>query len=291
MAVVDAHLHLTDRASLQYLWTDDMPALATDFTPAVFAAEASGTGVAGAVFVECSVNPDWAHRAKEAAWACAQAALPAGGAAGVRGVVAAAPLGVHRREPTAAYLQGIAHPCLRGVRSLIQGEKAGFASSELYREGCEEAAKLGLSVDLCIKSEQIGEVDALVASCPGTRFVLDHMGKPVIRKDGAFDEAWARGLEAVARHANVHCKISGVITEVEDFAWTPELVAPYVNHAIKCFGWSRVMYGSDWFVSKLATPKYGDWLDVLRALPVVAAATAEERALLFTKNVEAFYKL
>ncbi len=48
---------------------------------------------------------------------------------------------------------------------------------------------------------------------------------------------------------------------------------PYVAHVIECFGFDRVMYGSDWTVSEL-THRYPDWVEILDE--VVAGATPDE---------------
>jgi L-fuconolactonase len=38
-------------------------------------------------------------------------------------------------------------------------------------------------------------------------------------------------------------------------------VLPYITHAMNVFGQDRVMFGSDWFVSELATT-YQRWVEI-----------------------------
>ena len=100
----------------------------------------------------------------------------------------------------------------------------------------------------------------LARRCPDVSFVLDHIGKPGIR-DGLV-EPWKSQLQQLARLPNVVCKLSGVITEADHQHWTKEQVRPYVEHVLDCFGFDRVMYGSDWTVSEL-THQYPDWVAIL----------------------------
>ena len=43
-----------------------------------------------------------------------------------------------------------------------------------------------------------------------------------------------------------------MITEADHAHWTPEDLRPYIDHVVDCFGWDRVIYGSDWPVCTLA---------------------------------------
>ncbi|HWZ06612.1 MAG TPA: amidohydrolase family protein, partial [Bradyrhizobium sp.] len=65
-------------------------------------------------------------------------------------------------------------------------------------------------------------------------------------------------------------------------------VAPYIAHAIDCFGFDRVMFGGDWPVSELAT-RYSRWIALVDAVTLRAAPV--ERRKLFHDNAIAFYRL
>ena len=62
--------------------------------------------------------------------------------------------------------------------------------------------------------------------------------------------------------------------------WTNAEVAPYIVHAIDCFGFERVMFGGDWPVSELATT-YRRWVDLVD-LVVAGASHGEKRASIAT---------
>ena len=49
---------------------------------------------------------------------------------------------------------------------------------------------------------------------------------------------------------------------------------PYVAHVIECFGFDRVMYGSDWTVSEL-THRYPDWVAIVDE--VIDGCSQDER--------------
>jgi L-fuconolactonase len=100
----------------------------------------------------------------------------------------------------------------------------------------------------------------LTQAFPQQRFVLDHLGKPRIR-DGELD-AWARGIAAISRNRNVSCKLSGMVTEADWQAWSPDDFAQYLDVAMDWFGPERLMIGSDWPVCTLAGA-YGDVIGIV----------------------------
>eukprot|EP01061_Rhynchopus_euleeides_P021164 TRINITY_DN3445_c3_g1_i1.p1 TRINITY_DN3445_c3_g1~~TRINITY_DN3445_c3_g1_i1.p1 ORF type:complete len:345 (+),score=113.17 TRINITY_DN3445_c3_g1_i1:130-1035(+) len=289
--IVDTHVHLSDRKRWQspaYDWHSCNERLGFDFTPEMYAKETAGLPIGATVFMECMACKDIPLKEEEAKWACQ---LAESGRLGMKGVVANCPLGDVPRADVAAYLDRIAHPMLKGVRNLIQGEAEGFGISTDYIEGCREVAARGLTIDLCIKG-QMDDVVQLAQAVPEARFILDHIGKPNIKRAGGpFDAVWGEKLRVLAALPNVFCKVSGIVTEVEEFDWTPDAIEPYVAHTIECFGWDRVIYGSDWYASKLATPEYRTWLEALQALPVIVKASQENRKKLFEINATAFYNL
>ncbi|MBE0591654.1 MAG: amidohydrolase family protein, partial [Gemmatimonadales bacterium] len=74
--------------------------------------------------------------------------------------------------------------------------------------------------------------------------------KPRIR-DGTV-EPWATHMRELARHPNVYCKVSGLVTEAEWSRWRPADMRPYLDVVFEAFGVGRLMFGSDWPVCLLA---------------------------------------
>jgi L-fuconolactonase len=115
-----------------------------------------------------------------------------------------------------------------------------------------------LVYDVLILARHLPQTIAFVDRHPDQPFVVDHLAKPTIR-DGQFDTRWADGLRALAERPHVTGKLSGMVTEVRDGAWTPALLQPYVDVALEAFGPSRLMFGTDWPVCRLRC-EYADWL-------------------------------
>lgn len=279
--LIDAHLHVYDPRRFSYPWMRDVPKLDRPHLPGDFRAAAEGVAVERAVFVEVDIAPE--HRLAEAGFVSglAEADPLIGGA-----VVSVA---LDEGERTQANLDGVAAlPLTRGVRHLIQGhvDEPGWALREPFVEGVRSLARRDLSFDICIYHPQLPDATELVRRCPEVRFVLDHIGKPGIR--AGLVEPWRAHLAELARLPNVWCKISGVVTEADHARWREDEVAPYVAHAVNCFGFDRVMFGGDWPVSELATG-YRRWVNLVDA--VVAAASAAEKRKLFRENAIRFYRL
>ena len=278
--IFDAHVHLCNVAELRYSWTKDAPQLGRDVSPADLRKAAGPVSIEKFVFVE--VDVDLPDHLKEAAWIQGLAAsTPELGA-----MVASLPLehGAAIEKDIVALKQ---HKLLRGIRRLIQKESDPvFCLHPRFIEGLKLLAKHDLSFDICIYHHQMPAVLDMVSRCPEVRFVLDHIGKPGI-KAGLF-EPWATQIKALSRFSNVHCKISGVITEADHKSWTRDQVRPYIAHAIDCFGFGRAMFASDWHVQELAGT-YPGWVDVVDW--VVEDASAEEKRKLFRDTAQAFYRI
>ena len=126
----------------------------------------------------------------------------------------------------------------------------------------------------------------LVRRCPEVTFILDHIGKPDIKN--ALREPWWSQIRELARLPNVVCKVSGVITEADHGSWTPAQVKLYVAHVIECFGFDRVMYGSDWTVSEL-THAYPQWVALID--DVIQGSSDTEQRQLYRDTAIRTYRL
>jgi L-fuconolactonase len=80
-----------------------------------------------------------------------------------------------------------------------------------------------------------------------------------------------------------------MITEADPLRWRVEDLRPYIEHAVNCFGWDRVIFGSDWPVCLLA----GDYDRVIQAVLEVLRPRMDEESekKLFGANATHFYKL
>ncbi len=129
------------------------------------------------------------------------------------------------------------------------GAGPGIYAARGFSTRDQSARRIWAGVRSAALSEAPGGGGAgLVRAFPWQRFVLDHIAKPVIR--AGLLEPWARDMRALAKHENVTCKLSGMVTEARWGArwgrWTPADFAPYLDVVLEAFGADRVMIGSDW---------------------------------------------
>jgi L-fuconolactonase len=272
MTYIDTHVHFWDQRVLPYPWLAEVPSIAHPHTPAELHAEAVPDFPSRMVFVECG-----APGLDEVNWVTRLAAHEPR----LAGIVAKIAVNAGA-ETTAAIAILKRNPLVRGVRHLIQGEMdPNFCARPEFIAGVRAVGAAGLSFDLCCRHHQLGAVVRLVTSCPDTRFILDHFGKPDIRS-GQLDP-WRRHITDLAALPNVDCKLSGLVTEADHAAWTSDHLRPYVDHVLATFGPHRLLFGGDWPVVKLAAP-YTRWLDTARALvshlaPPAQAAILHDNAL------------
>ena len=278
-AIIDAHVHLWDPAALLYPWLEELPTLRRPFLPADYAAAVGELPVEQCVLVEGNCLP--AQSMREVQYFERFAAKDPR----IAGIIAFADL--TERATLSARLDFLTSIALvKGIRQNIQGQARGFALRDVFVEGVRVAGARGWTFDLCITDDQLGEAIALVERCPDTRFVLDHCGKPAIRT--AEREPWWRELARLAAHENVCCKISGLLTEANLACWREDDLLPYVWHTVECFGFDRVLYGSDWPVLTLAGD-YASWFDFTEHF--TESWSNDERRRFYVENAARVYRV
>ncbi|ORZ04625.1 hypothetical protein BCR42DRAFT_429084 [Absidia repens] len=135
----------------------------------------------------------------------------------------------------------------------------------------------------------------LVAQCPSVSFVLDHMAKPPchLSSDSSAFSHWASCMQTLASYPNVvACKVSGLITEVEDNTSliSAQHLGPFVQVAKDTFGIDRLIFGGDWPVCEATQGgTWQLWVDVLQE--IVQAWEPEEQTRLFVTNAQRCYNL
>jgi L-fuconolactonase len=280
---IDTHVHLWDRTQVPYPWLDGFPSIAGRHTPAELRAELQAE--TGARFPDKILIVEGDCDRARAFDEVRAIETMASTEPAIAGIVAFAPM--DRGAETIAALDRLrARPLVRGVRHLIQGEAdPDFCRRPEFIAGVRAAGERGLSFDLCVKHHQLSSVVDLVSACPGTRFILDHAGKPDIR--GQKLEPWREKITTLAWLPHVACKLSGLVTEA-DPAWTIDDLRPYVDHLLARFGAGRLIFGSDWPVVKLAS-SYQRWLDT--ALTLLSAFDAEDRDAILSANAQRIYRL
>lgn len=177
-------------------------------------------------------------------------------------------------------------PAFVGIRPMLHDlADDGWVSQPVVIENLKLLAARDFPFDFLVRPQHLPHVLDVLEQVPNLRAVIDHIAKPLIQ-DQVF-APWDSQISAIARHENVYCKLSGMVTEADHAAWTPADLKPYVEHVIASFGEDRVMFGSDWPVCLLASSYDG----VIGALEEILAPSLDEesRGKVFGGNAARFY--
>ena len=182
-------------------------------------------------------------------------------------------------DAEAALRQRAANPLFKGVRPMLQDiAETGWLTRAPRPDALATLTGLGLRFDALVTARHLPVLADFAAANPGLPIVIDHAAKP---QPGQRDD-WARGMQHLARDPRIHCKLSGLMTELPDPAEAYEMVATLLD----LFGPERLIWGSDWPVLTLAAD-YDGW----RALTETALASlcATDRAAIMGGNAARFY--
>jgi len=273
---LDAHQHFWRYRPAEYPWIGaGMERLARDHLPADLGPLAAAAGITGTVAVQARQS------LAETEWLLDLAET----SALVRGVVGWVDL---RSATVADDLARLARrPALVGVRHVVQDEPdPRFLLGAAFVRGIGQLAAHGLAYDLLLYPHQLPAAEELVAHFPGQRFVLDHLGKPAVKRGEM--APWRDDIGRLARHPHCWCKLSGLVTEAAWQGWSRAQFTPYLEVALEAFSPARLLFGSDWPVCTLAAP-YADVVGIVEDF--VARLAAGEREAVMGGNCAAFYRL
>lgn len=180
-----------------------------------------------------------------------------------------------------------AHSQLKGFRHIVQSEPDPmFVMQPDVLRGIKAIGQAGYSFDLLVYPHQLPAVLELLEACPDQTFILDHLAKPYIQN--GWLKGWETMIRAIAGHPQVYLKISGLVTEANWHSWTPDDFRPYLDVISDSFSPSRVMFGSDWPVCRLAAP-YQEVLSIAKTY--VATLPDTMQAGFWWKNAKTAYNL
>jgi L-fuconolactonase len=242
VTVLDAHVHLWDLAVRPQPWTASFPLLQRSYLLPELETVLDDHAVDAAVVVQ----------AGDTAGETLDLLALAGRTPRLAGVVGWVDLDAPAVGTALAALRAAPGGAkLVAVRHQLQAEPDhGYLARPGVRDGLAAVAGAGLAYDVVISPWQLPLVTATAAALPGTRFVLDHAGKPPIASGDLRD--WRAGLARLAQLPNVAVKLSGLVTEADRASWTQADLTPVIDHVLACFGPERTMAGSDWPVCLLA---------------------------------------
>jgi len=248
--IVDAHQHFWDPARGDYGWlTPDNPIHrvydTNDLRPLLI-----GTGVDATILVQAAPTP-------------AETDYMLGIARKARFILGVVGWINLLAPDAAAQIRARAEdPLMLGLRPMLQDlPDPEWILNPALAPALNAIAAEGLVFDALILSHQLGVVTTLAARHPQMSIVLDHGAKPRLGDAPAMAQ-WRDGIAALAAHANVCCKVSGLLTELQPGAGRDD-VMDAVAHLFDCFGSERLIWGSDWPVLTLAGD-YQAWFDLAR---------------------------
>lgn len=175
---------------------------------------------------------------------------------------------------------------LKGFRHIVQAESEDFLRQASFIEGVRQLAKYNFTYDILVYPNQLDATIHFVEQLPEVTFVVDHLAKPFIARKET--EPWAAAIKKLASFSNVHCKVSGMVTEADWSGWAYQDFLPYLDVVFSAFGADRLLFGSDWPVCLLAA----DYPSVKNILSTyLASFTEEEKAAVLGKNACRIYGL
>ncbi|MBM7516451.1 amidohydrolase family protein [Nocardioides nitrophenolicus] len=171
---------------------------------------------------------------------------------------------------------------LVGVRHQAQAEAdpgawlAAFAAGP----GPRALAERDLACDLMLRPAQLELCAGVVASYDELHWVLDHAGKPPVAggwRTPAGRE-WARLVARLGELPQLRVKLSGLTTMADPARWSIADLEPWVDHLLAVFGPDRLLFGSDWPVSRRAG-EYARTVDAVRVLLARLSPAEQDRIL------------
>ena len=179
------------------------------------------------------------------------------------------------------------HAKFKGVRHLVESEPADdWVIQSDVLQGLQQLSKVNVSYDLLVHTRHLKYVPQVAEKCPDLALVIDHMAKPPIAS--VEFASWSKALKSVAAYPNIHCKLSGLVTEANWESWQAEDLKPYIKFALEVFGPRRMMFGSDHPVCLLAS-SYQRVLETFQE--ILSDVSENDREDIFALNAARFYRL
>ena len=276
MLKVDAHQHFWVFDPVRDSWiSDEMSVVQRDFLPEDLEPVLKENGMDGCVAVQADQTETQNHFLIELA-----DENPF-----IKGIVGWVDLRAGNIEGRLDYYSQF--KLMKGFRHVLQGEEdRALMLNPAFMNGISRLKNHGFTYDILIFPDQLQYVTDFVKTFPDQQFVIDHIAKPDIKNQKIDD--WAKGIRAVAENENLHCKLSGMVTEADWKNWKTEDFMPYMDVVFEAFGADRVMFGSDWPVCQVAA-SYFEMKGIAKAY--TNKLSASEQAKFWGENAVEFYNL
>jgi len=276
MAIIDAHQHFWQYDPDRHSWlTEEMASLRRDFMPPDLKPLLDKNGVDGCV----AVQADQTERETKFLLELANQYDF------IKGVVGWLDLQADNLEERLQRFHQ--HKFLKGLRHIVQDEPDDrFLLRPDFLRGVKLLQEFELTYDILIYARHLPVAVEFASKFPDQPFVLDHIAKPEIKNQKI--DAWEQGIRELAKHPEMYCKISGMVTEADWESWQPEDLQPYLDVVFDAFGPDRLIFGSDWPMCTLAS-SYKQVLDIVKNY--IQRYPKEDQEKIMGKNVKQFYNL
>jgi len=165
------------------------------------------------------------------------------------GLVGNLPVG--RPEFESAWEKYRQHPKFRGIRIHAAEVKAALQPSREL-DHLAEVSRAGLTLDVLVGPEQLGEVATLADKLRSARLVVDHCANVPMGR-APHPSPWVSGLAACHYAPNVSMKVSGLVEGTGrnrgDAPADLEVYRPVIDTLWHVLGEDRLIFGSNWPVS------------------------------------------
>ena len=276
--LLDTHQHLLYREKARYGWTKDIPPLAEgDFSVEDYQSITDGLGIGGSLFMEVDAD----DYQEETRFLQTLANNPSNGIKGL--IVSIRP---ENNEGFESWLNESIEIGVVGYRRILHVTPDDMSKSETFINNVRKIGEVGKPFDLCFLSKQLPVAIELAKACDNTNMILNHCGVPDIANDGL--DPWRQDIEALSQIPNVTCKLSGLMAYCAPGTSSFETIEPYVDHVLKCFGPSRIVWGSDWPVVNLGKG-LPEWITVTRK--ILEKLSADEANAIANGTAQTVYKV
>jgi L-fuconolactonase len=176
---------------------------------------------------------------------------------------------------------------LKGFRHIVQAEtEDDFLLRADFCNGIAQLQQYNFTYDLLILPKHLPYALEFVERFPNQKMVIDHLAKPDFKQTDCAE--WEKGIRAIAKCENVHCKVSGLVTEADWKHWKTTDFTYCLDVATEVFGMNRLLFGSDWPVSLLAA-YYGQTLEIVQEY--YSKFSIQEQEKFWGGNAITFYNL
>ena len=297
MKLIDAHHHLWDLGTVDYVWLKqtgvtkpfgDPTSIQKDYLTQHFIDDVSGAedvDLVGSVHIQ--VDGALADPVSETSWLSklSKSGIPSA----IVGFV-----DLTKEDAEEILKKHLSFDLFRGVRQIIgfleNRPDLSFTKEHLLRncswqENFSLLDKYNLSFDLQLYPEQMKEAAEFLSDFPNVPIVIDHAGSPYDQTASGL-KLWREGLLALAKLPNIHIKLSGFGMYESDWSFESSLVL--YQKILELFGAHRIMWGSNFPVDLLMKP-YS--YCVKQMINWISPLSSEEQSMIASETAKKFYRV